>query len=311
MLVLTDGTASGTIGGGTMEYQASRLAQSLLEEKQSRFETYQLSPGEGTGMACGGSVEVYFQYFDPSSAEARESLDGILSALNRTQASWLVTEISGGGWRMGIYNHREGLRGLDTPPERLEPLLTSRGVLDLGDPVLYAEPLLRAGTVYLFGGGHVARELARILSLTDFRVVVWDDRANAARRESFPDAAAVLCGPYEDAMAGLPPIAADDYVVVMTHGHEADCAVLAQALRTPAKYIGCIGSRKKAAAVREMLISAGFSEVDTSRIHSPIGLPIGGDTPAEIAVSAAAQLIACRSGRLELFSGKERRYAAN
>ena len=146
-------------------------------------------------MACGGSMEVYFQYFNPLDAGTKKTLAGVLSALDGSRASWLVTEVSGNSWQMGVYSREEGLRGLDVSLERLEPLLGSQGVLDRGEPVLYAEPLLRAGTVFLFGGGHVARPLARILSLTDFRVVIWDDRPQAARREFFPDAAAVLCGP--------------------------------------------------------------------------------------------------------------------
>ena len=75
--------------------------------------------------------------------------------------------------------------------------------------------------------------------------------------------------------------------------------MLRQALATPARYIGCIGSRRKVAATREKLLAAGFPAEEIDRIWSPIGLPIGGDTPAEIAVSIAAQLIACRSGHLE------------
>ena len=106
---------------------------------------------------------------------------------------------------------------------------------------------------------------------------------------------------FRSALERTGAITADDYVVIMTPGHQGDYEVLAQALRTPAKYIGCIGSRKKIAVTRERLLADGFSDEDISRVHAPIGLPIGGETPAEVAVSVAAQLIACRSGRLERF----------
>ena len=86
----------------------------------------------------------------------------------------------------------------------------------------------------------------------------------------------------------------------MPAGHQGDLEVLRQVLPSPAAYIGCIGSRRKAAVLRERLASLGFSPAELDRVHSPIGLPIGGDTPAEIAVSIAAQLIACRAGRLPL-----------
>ena len=85
----------------------------------------------------------------------------------------------------------------------------------------------------------------------------------------------------------------------MTPGHEWDYEILSQALGTPAKYIGCIGSRRKVAATRERLLAEGFPAAEIDRVYTPIGLPIGGEAPGEIAVSVAAQLIACRSGRLD------------
>ena len=164
-----------------------------------------------------------------------------------------------------------------------------------------------ADRVLLFGGGHVARALAKVLSLADYSVEVWDQRPEAVTPALFPDAAALRCGAWEAALEALAPVAAEDYVVVMTPGHQADFTVLAQVLKTPAKYIGCIGSRSKAAAVRSRLLEAGFSEEEVDRVRSPIGLPIGGKAPGEIAVSVAAEMVACRYG-----SPIERsRYASN
>ena len=164
-----------------------------------------------------------------------------------------------------------------------------------------------ADRVLLFGGGHVARALAKVLSLADYSVEVWDQRPEAVTPALFPDAAALRCGAWEAALEALAPVAAEDYVVVMTPGHQADFTVLAQVLKTPAKYIGCIGSRSKAAAVRSRLLEAGFSEGEVDRVRSPIGLPIGGKAPGEIAVSVAAEMVAGRYG-----SPIERsRYASN
>ena len=88
----------------------------------------------------------------------------------------------------------------------------------------------------------------------------------------------------------------EDYVVVMTRGHQADYEVLTQVLRSGAKYLGCIGSRRKLALCRDRLLADGFTEAEYSRLHAPIGLAIGAQTPAEIAVSVAAEMIAVRAG---------------
>lgn len=306
MLALEDGRTLGTIGGGAVELQAERLARKLLAERASRLETYRLSAGDGAegGMICGGELEVYFQYFDPADRAGRETLDAALALLRKPAASWLVTALDGSGWCMGTYDRENGLEGLDTPEADLEPLLGGRGVLTrLGDRLLYVEPLAQAGTVYLFGAGHVARALAGILAMADFRTVVYDQRPEAVSQEAFPSAAERICGPFAGALAQLGPITAADYVVVMTPGHQGDYEVLVQVLRTPARYIGCIGSRKKVAATRERLLADGFRPEEIDRVYAPIGLPIGGETPAEVAVSVAAQLIACRSDRLAAFPG--------
>lgn len=157
MLVLEDGRTLGTIGGGAVEYRATRLAGELLAEKASRFETYRLSAGEvaDVGMICGGDVRVYFQYVDPADAAARKVLADALELLDGGHASWLVTEIAGARWRMGTCDRENGLRGLEIPPARLEPLLGSRPLLDEGETVLCAEPLTRAGTVYLLSLIHI------------------------------------------------------------------------------------------------------------------------------------------------------------
>ena len=115
--------------------------------------------------------------------------------------------------------------------------------------------------------------------------MVYDQREHAVTRAFFPDAAGLLTGPFSEALARTGTVTAEDYVVIMTPGHQADYEVLVQVLRTPAKYIGCIGSRKKIAATRERLLADGFSPAEIGRVHAPIGLPIGGETPAPQAAS--------------------------
>ena len=113
--------------------------------------------------------------------------------------------------------------------------------------------------------------------------------------EAFPQAEGLLCGPFTE-LARHITVTPEDYVVIMTRGHQADYEVLMQVLRSGAKYLGCVGSRRKLALCKERLLAAGFTETEYARLHAPIGLAIGAQTPSEIAVSVAAELIAVRAG---------------
>ena len=293
MAVLADGGTAGTIGGGAAERLAREEALAALRAGAPRVHTFRLYPNgaEDIGMVCGGTITVALQ---PLGAEDLPLLERLCALQGGERPAWLVTELSPEGpWRMELWTE-ERTEDLRLPPERVRPLLGSRPALAEGEPPLFAEPLARQGTVYLFGAGHVGRELAWLLDRVGFRLTVFDDRPEALAPEDFPADVRLLRGEFDRIDL---PLTAADYVVIMTAGHRGDLAVLEQVLRTPAGYVGCIGSRKKAEAVRRQLEEHGFAEADISRIHSPIGLPIGGETPSEIAVSVAAQLIACRAGK--------------
>ncbi|WP_294512411.1 XdhC/CoxI family protein [uncultured Intestinimonas sp.] len=300
MAVFADGACRGTIGGGAVERKSQEYAQELLRSGgASLVHAFRLSPNEvqDIGMICGGNVTVAFQVLD---AAALPVLDAIVEALTRCDEDvWLITPVQEGlSWSLGLYDASHGLRFADAlSMEDLRPMLLSRGVLRKEAPSFYVEPLVRAGVVYLFGGGHVGRELCPLLAHVGFRVVLFDDRPQAALPQRFPQASRVILGDYRRIFDHI-TVTDRDYVVIMTPGHQSDFELLAQVLTTPAPYIGCIGSRRKAAAARERLAELGFPPAELDRVHSPIGLPIGGETPAEIAISIAAQLIAHRSGRL-------------
>lgn len=156
--------------------------------------------------------------------------------------------------------------------------------------------LLPPGRVYIFGGGHVAQALVPALAAIDFRCVVLEDREAFCRPELFPGVEETRLIQNDDP-AAYEGITADDYIAVMTRGHKDDLIVQAHALKTPARYIGVIGSRRKTAAVFAKLREMGYTDGDLARITTPIGLDIKAETPAEIAVSIAAQLIMIRAER--------------
>ena len=150
------------------------------------------------------------------------------------------------------------------------------------------------GCVYIFGAGHVARALVPVLSMVELRCVVLDDRPEFADATLFPEAEQVLLCDFADVEKTV-KIAERDYAVIMTRGHEYDAQVQAQMLRTKARYIGVMGSASKRAYVRKTLLTQGFSETEIDRVKTPIGIKIGSDTPAEIAVSIAAEMIMVRA----------------
>ena len=159
--------------------------------------------------------------------------------------------------------------------------------------LLSAGPLHRA---IIFGGGHIAAALTPILKGVDFRVTVMDERPEFATNERFPDAVQVVCGSFGD-LSNLFTFGKNDYAVVVTSGHIHDYEVEEQILRHDLAYVGVIGSRKKTAAVNAKLKMAGITEEQLAKVHTPIGLDIGAETPEEIAVSIAAEMIQVRAER--------------
>lgn len=155
------------------------------------------------------------------------------------------------------------------------------------------ETLNAPPTLYLFGGGHVSLAVARVARLAGFRIVVVDDRPAFANPERFPEADRTLVLPMETAFQHL-AIDAACYIVAVTRGHQHDEPVIEQAVRTSAAYIGMLGSRRKIALMWKRLKERGVMDEALARVHAPIGLPIGADTPGEIAVSIVAQLVEAR-----------------
>lgn len=154
----------------------------------------------------------------------------------------------------------------------------------------YQEILRSAPVLVILGGGHISLALAKLGKLIGYQTIVVDDRGRFATKERFPEADQVLCIDFAEAFAKnmFPDYAS--YVVV-TRGHENDYECLREVLKRTYTYAGMIGSRKKVAATRKRLLADGFSEEVLKEVHMPIGLSIGAQTPEEIAVSIAAQLI--------------------
>ncbi len=164
-----------------------------------------------------------------------------------------------------------------------------------GEHPVLLEWLHPAKTVYIFGGGHVGVCVAHLADYVHFRVVALDDREEFVSRERFPSAdERIALESFPTAFSHL-HMDQDSYVVIVTRGHSHDRTILAQALRTDASYIGMIGSKRKNHLIFQALLREGFTAEDLQRVHAPIGLPIGGETPEEIGVSIVAEMIQARN----------------
>ncbi|MGA9062918.1 MAG: XdhC/CoxI family protein [Terracidiphilus sp.] len=167
------------------------------------------------------------------------------------------------------------------------------GLVCGGTLEIFIEPVLPMPLLYIFGAGHVAIELFKAARNAGFDCIITDDREAYANAERFPDALRVVAKDFDRAFNEIAP-SESSYIVIATRGHRDDMRVLRWAVQTPARYIGMIGSRRKAITVFRELTQEGLKPELFDRVHSPVGLDIGAVSPEEIAISIVAELIAVR-----------------
>ena len=292
MLVGEQGRICGTIGGGAVEYRSEQIAAKVLAEETSLGHDFTLTKDDvqNLGMICGGACNVFFHYIPAGDTHTITLCGKAEEEFKKGSDLWLLTDVGENG-QMGLYTEDLRFWGITVP----DNLSLSRHPERTGN--IFAEQINSSGKVYIFGGGHVAQELVPVLAHVGFRCIVMDDRAEFTKPELFPGAEAVICGDLRN-IADYITVGSEDYVCVMTRGHSHDTVVQAQVLRCRPTYCGVIGSPHKAAGVRRTLKEEyGLLEEELDLVTTPIGLNIKGETPAEIAISIAAQMILHRAER--------------
>jgi xanthine dehydrogenase accessory factor len=304
MLVRDDGSIAGTIGGGLLEHTMMQAAEEALAERHSRRVSADLSGADlrsAEKMVCGGSAEVLIAFVPEGDAGLLAACTALREARDAGRRVWFVTVPAGDAATVEhcVLDEDGRLTGAAVCEAAALRDLTAaaelHGTAELPDGrTAVIERVDPPALAVVCGAGHVGTEVAPLLARLGFRVVVVDDREEFAAPERYPDARALVL-PFEGALAA---VGVDEraFVVIVTRGHVHDLDVLVQALDLGARYIGLMASRSKRARMQTALREAGYGEPDIARIHSPIGLSIGAETPAELAVAIAAEIVQVRSG---------------
>lgn len=316
-IVMEDGSSFGTIGGGLLEARTLEVAGEVFE-RGLPVRLKMLFTGKDvaeTDMICGGEAEIFLEPLFPENPTQSQIVKKTVETLQKGGKGILATVVTKERWQRDeaqkiflgadggkIGRFRDASEAEDGIAGGMTDVLQEYrgGVLILQDDEgkdfeIFVEPVLSEPVVYIFGGGHVSGEIVPLARRVGFKVVVVDDRPEFADPARFPGATDVFEYPFEGVVERF-PMNQSAFLVIVTRGHIHDKTVLAQALATSAGYIGMIGSRRKRDMIYRALLEEGFSQADIDRVHAPIGLAIGAETPEEIAVSIVAELIMVRAG---------------
>jgi xanthine dehydrogenase accessory factor len=287
------GKIFGTIGGGCVEAEVLKEAREIILTGGIKTIHYIMNNTDVAeqGMICGGSVDIFLEPVTPKHQELyRELKTRIKNGTN----TFIVTKTTPGQFSKSLLSGDGKVFGdqLDPAvvPALLEKFKEKQLIFTEG---LLVEPMVKTNRIFIYGAGHISQFIAEIAKMIDFHVTVIDDRIAFANRERFPDADRIIAGYFTEVIKEL-DLKSSDYHVIVTRGHRNDAEVLEGVLKHPFLYVGMIGSKRKTKLVFDYLKSEGFKSEQLENVHSPIGLGISAQTPQEIAVSIAAELIQVR-----------------
>ena len=302
LCVTRSGRMSGSVSGGCVESDVFERAMQILDSRKPEVVNYGIADELGfeVGLSCGGSIDVLIEPFVPSDEwdtlrRCVERQRPVVHAVGLAPAPLLGRKLT---WPM------EG-----QPVGSISPSI-DRHIAEVGDQIfqtggtkvvtmpwqeeqaqVFVEAFLPSPSLLIIGATHTAITLCRLATEVGFQVTVIDARSALATPERFPDAKRIIHAWPEEALA---QVSLDRYssLVVLTHDPKFDVPALASALKSQARYIGAQGSRVTHEGRKQQLRQQGFGDADLARIRSPIGLDIGSRTPAEMAVSILAEVLA-------------------
>ena len=312
LLVKDDGSGLGTLGGGCVEGDIWFAAKEMLRDGSGpEFKDYYLNEDIAArdGLVCGGTMYFYLEPlrslddFLPLGDEILEAYDGgepvsLATVVNSPKRH----ELLGAKLLLRADGTVSGTLGSETLDE--SALEVARRVAAIGNTEsistedgaeIFVEGFTTPPTLVMVGGGHVGKATADLAHFLGYRVYIVDDRPEFSNEERFPYAEQTVVTPYEY-WSDLLSINVNTFVVVATRGHRYDDMALESALKTRARYIGLLGSRRKTLMIYRRLLEQGTTKERIREVYAPIGLNIGALTPEEIAVSIMSEVIMVRRG---------------
>lgn len=289
LLVTASGARFGTVGGGCLEAEVIEKAMDVLERRVPALSTHSLNNelAGDYGLTCGGTAEIFIEPVYPD-AVLSAAWNEAAALVARAERGVMVTAMD---WTNGAVKRvlAADVVGADADASRLdpfaeEPLWTQSHLL---------EPIVGRPRLVVFGAGHVGARVAEAASFAGWHVTIVDDRADFADATRLPFAHRVVTCEFHDVLSAA-RFDQDTYVVIATRGHQHDAVIASQVAPKALRYIGMLGSRRKAALTARQLKDWQVSDESIARIHAPVGLSIGADTPEEIAVSVVAEMVAVR-----------------
>lgn len=303
MLAAADGRVAGSVSGGCVESATALEIEAAIQRGTPKLITFGVSNERAweVGLACGGTIKVFVEPTVRSE---------ILQAASGKGGEVVVSIVSGPGIGESIRVLESG-EVLGSPSIQLPMQLLREVALDClrreasvsqivetseGTVTLFLEAFPRWPRVVIFGAGQIAAEMVPLAKLLGYYTIVADGRQAFLDRDRFPGADELILGWPEETFERI-GLDASCYVCLLSHDPKFDEPALQVALRSEARYVGAIGSRKTQAARRERLRELGLQQSEIARLHGPIGLNLGGRQPAEIALSILAEMTAVRYGR--------------
>lgn len=300
MLATPAGVMAGSVSGGCVESATASEIAAAIERGTPRLVTFGVSHERAweVGLACGGTIKVFVEpMIRPEVLEAARGPGGetLATVVEGPGVGTSLRVFADGRVEGGAALPREAIRDAALAALRREASGTITVELPAGAASVFLEVFPRRPRLVIFGGVHIAVALVPLARMLGYRTIVADGRQSFLTRERFPLADELILAWPEEAFERI-GLDASCYVCILSHDPKFDEPALRLALRSPAAYIGAIGSKKTQASRREWLRSEGLSEEQIARVHGPIGLQLGGRDPAETALAILAEMTAVRYG---------------